>query len=133
MRALLIALILALPATVQAAERWRPLFNGRNLDGWIPKINHRPLGENWKNTFRVKDGATSVEVSNFGVLQVTDGWASFTARARWTPANTERAVTVVVDERDPASPGSPRLVLEADGEMVLTGSLQARVNVSSKR
>ena len=38
------------------AEEWQSLFNGRDLDGWIPKIKGFPLGENFLNTFRVKDG-----------------------------------------------------------------------------
>ena len=65
MRALLIALALVLPATSHAAERWTPLFNGLNLDGWVPKINHRPLGENWRDTFRVKDGVLVVSYDQY--------------------------------------------------------------------
>ena len=41
----------------QAGEHpWVPLFNGKNLDGWTPKIAGHPLGENFADTFRVKDG-----------------------------------------------------------------------------
>ncbi len=32
------------------------LFNGKNLDGWKPKIAGYKLGENFGNTFRVQDG-----------------------------------------------------------------------------
>jgi hypothetical protein len=39
---------------------WIPLFNGRNLDGWIPKIKGFPLGENHLDTFRVEDGILKV-------------------------------------------------------------------------
>jgi N-acyl-D-aspartate/D-glutamate deacylase len=86
-----------------------------------------------RGSFRLKDGATTVEAVDVGVLQVTKGWASFTGLARWAPSDEERAVTVVLDEGDPAAPGSPRLIVEADGEMVLTGSFQGRVNISLKR
>jgi len=41
-------------------ESWIPLFNGRNLDHWIPKINGYETGENFGNTFRVEDGLLSV-------------------------------------------------------------------------
>ncbi|AQT70234.1 hypothetical protein STSP2_03440 [Anaerohalosphaera lusitana] len=36
--------------------KWVTLFNGKNLDGWIPKITGYELGENYANTFRVEDG-----------------------------------------------------------------------------
>ena len=41
-------------------EEWIQLFNGQNLDGWIPKIRGYDLGENFGNTFRVVDGAMQV-------------------------------------------------------------------------
>jgi hypothetical protein len=40
--------------------KWIPLFNGKNLDGWIPKITGYELGENFGNTFRVEDGILKV-------------------------------------------------------------------------
>lgn len=57
------ALLAALPAA--GAERWTPIFNGRNLDGWIPKINHHPAGENWRDTFIVRDGVLRVDYSQY--------------------------------------------------------------------
>jgi hypothetical protein len=56
---------LALAGPVGAAERWRPIFNGRNLDGWVPKINHHPLGENWRDTFQAKTGVLRVDYSRY--------------------------------------------------------------------
>ena len=35
------------------ADDWRPLFNGRDLTGWTPKIRRHALGENYADTFRV--------------------------------------------------------------------------------
>ncbi len=46
----------ALPQLGQAAEKWIRLFNGRNLDGWTPKITGYELGDNFGNTFRVENG-----------------------------------------------------------------------------
>ncbi|MEX2186192.1 MAG: family 16 glycoside hydrolase [Pirellulales bacterium] len=44
-----------------AAEgKWIQLFNGKNLDGWTPKIRHAKPGENPGNTFRVEDGLLKV-------------------------------------------------------------------------
>ena len=37
-------------------EDWIALFNGRDMQGWIPKIRGYNLGENHLNTFRVADG-----------------------------------------------------------------------------
>ncbi|MFO1500695.1 MAG: DUF1080 domain-containing protein [Verrucomicrobiota bacterium] len=51
-----------------AESEWVPLFNGRNLDGWTPKIRGYPLGENYANTFRVEDGVMKVRY---------DGYAKF--------------------------------------------------------
>jgi len=36
------------------------LFNGKNLDGWTPKIRYHELGDNYGNTFRVADGLLQV-------------------------------------------------------------------------
>lgn len=48
-------------APVHAEEgTWIQLFNGKDLDGWTPKIKGYPLGENFGNTFRVEDGAITV-------------------------------------------------------------------------
>ena len=47
---------------------WLPLFNGENLDGWVAKFAGRPLGDNYRNTFRVEDGMLVVSY---------DGWDGF--------------------------------------------------------
>lgn len=59
----LLALVVAAPAG--AAETWKPIFNGRSLDGWVPKFNHHPLGENWRDTFQAKDGVLRVDYSQW--------------------------------------------------------------------
>lgn len=66
-RAGLVALgIIMIAAPAGAAERWKSIFNGRNLDGWVPKINHHPLGENWRDTFVVtKDRTLRVDYSQY--------------------------------------------------------------------
>lgn len=46
-------------------ERWIPLFNGKNLDGWTPKIAGLPLGEDPKQTFRVRDGVLQVSYDRY--------------------------------------------------------------------
>jgi hypothetical protein len=46
------------PAAAAAADRreWIQLFNGKDLDGWVPKIKGYALGENYGDTFRVENG-----------------------------------------------------------------------------
>lgn len=44
---------------------WIQLFNGKNLDGWTPKIRYYPAGENFGNTFRVKDGVLAVSYDEY--------------------------------------------------------------------
>ncbi len=60
---LLVALMVAAPAA--AAEKWRPLFDGKTLKGWTPKINHHPLGENWRDTFQARDGVIRVSYAKY--------------------------------------------------------------------
>lgn len=69
-RVLLVALMLgAAPWARAADEKWTPLFNGKDLEGWIPKIKDHPLGENFANTFRVEDGILKVRYDGY-----TDGF-----------------------------------------------------------
>jgi hypothetical protein len=49
----------------EAREKWIPLFNGQNLDGWTIKIAKQPLGENFANTFRVEDGILKVSYDGY--------------------------------------------------------------------
>src|SRR5690348_2811754 len=56
---MLVAAVVGLPLTA-LAEDWTPLFNGKDLDGWTPKIRYHKAGENFGNTFRVEDGLLKV-------------------------------------------------------------------------
>ena len=42
------------------------IFNGKNLDGWTAKIKGYELGQNFANTFRVKDGVIQVRYDGYG-------------------------------------------------------------------
>ena len=45
------------PASPTADRKdWIQLFNGKDLDGWVPKIRGYNLGENYGDTFRVENG-----------------------------------------------------------------------------
>lgn len=47
------------------AQKWTPLFNGKDLTGWTPKIKGYPLGENHGNTFRVENGVLKVAYDQY--------------------------------------------------------------------
>ncbi|MBI5831722.1 MAG: DUF1080 domain-containing protein [Armatimonadetes bacterium] len=46
--------------------KWVNLFNGKDLDGWIPKIRGYVAGEDPLKTFRVEDGVIKVGYENYG-------------------------------------------------------------------
>jgi hypothetical protein len=70
---LLVLAVLLLPALTPAAPAeepkkdadWVPLFNGKNLDGWTPKIKGYELGDNHADTFRVEDGVIKVSYDKY--------------------------------------------------------------------
>ncbi len=47
-------------ASGQEERDWKTIFNGKNLDGWSPKIRGYASGENFGKTFRVTDGVIEV-------------------------------------------------------------------------
>jgi hypothetical protein len=63
------------PATTAARQpdpsgkEWIQLFNGRDLNDWMIKFAHHPLGENLNDTFRVEEGLLKVRY---------DKWTTFT-------------------------------------------------------
>ncbi len=61
-------LALAFTAAAQSpADRkdWVPIFNGKNLDGWVAKIAHHELGDNFGDTFRVENGVIRVSYDKY--------------------------------------------------------------------
>jgi hypothetical protein len=49
----------------QHGKHWVSLFNGKDLDGWKPKIAGYPLGENFGNTVRVADKILSTRYNEY--------------------------------------------------------------------
>jgi hypothetical protein len=57
---------LSMPAQVAPDGRdWVQLFNGKDLDGWTVKIAGHELGDNYGNTFRVRDGLLAVSYDQY--------------------------------------------------------------------
>ena len=50
---------------LEKTEEWGQLFNGEDLTGWTPKIKGYQLGENFGETFRVKDGLLQVRFDEY--------------------------------------------------------------------
>ena len=76
-------------ATENPAE-WHSLFNGHDLAGWTVKINKHPLGDNYKNTFRVEDGVIKVSYDGydkfdmqFGHLYTDQAYGSYILRLEY--------------------------------------------------
>lgn len=69
MKILLIAIFLHICCFSDAQQyhgKWKQLFNGRNLNGWQPKIRGHKFKENFANTFRVHDGVIQVGYEGYG-------------------------------------------------------------------
>ncbi len=49
------ALLSARGQDLPGKDAWIPLFNGKDLQGWKPKIKGHDLGDNFGNTFRVEE------------------------------------------------------------------------------
>jgi hypothetical protein len=47
------------------SPEWIALFNGRDLEGWVPKIAGYEAGVNVANTFRVEDGVLRVRYDGY--------------------------------------------------------------------
>ena len=49
----------------QDEGKWIALFNGKDLEGWTPKITGYEAGENYGDTFRVEDGVLKVSYDKY--------------------------------------------------------------------
>jgi hypothetical protein len=70
---LLMAAGLAFAQPASDREKWEPLFNGRNLDGWVAKLAHHDLGDNFGDTFRVENGLLRVSYDKYQAFNRTFG------------------------------------------------------------
>ncbi|MCS7270748.1 MAG: DUF1080 domain-containing protein [Gemmataceae bacterium] len=65
----LLPVVIAKGTSPSTESVWRPLFNGKDLDGWVPKIKGYPLGENHLDTFRVEDGILKVSYDKYKAFE----------------------------------------------------------------
>lgn len=72
-KATVVGLLLALCAGAARAQDvkagpWRPLFDGKTLNGWTAKIAKHPVGENYRDTFVVDHGEIRVSYAGYDKL-----------------------------------------------------------------
>ena len=100
---------------------WTPLFNGHDLEGWVPKIRGYELGDNYGQTFRVADGLLQVRYDaydefrdRFGHLFYQTPYADYDLRIEYRfvgeqvvggPGWAIRNSGVMVHGQDPATLG----------------------------
>ena len=46
-------------------KEWVSLFNGKDINDWVVKINHHETGDNFGNTFRVENGIIKVRYDQY--------------------------------------------------------------------
>lgn len=57
--------VLSLLAARAEDGKWESIFNGKDLEGWTPKIRGYALGEDPNKTFTVADGVIKVSYTNY--------------------------------------------------------------------
>jgi hypothetical protein len=89
-RTCVLLIVIAVPAFADDKGEWKPLFNGKNLDGWSPKIKGFELGVNHNDTFRVEDGLLRVKYdkydsfdNKFGHLFYKDKFSHYVLRIEY--------------------------------------------------
>ncbi len=83
-------------------EEWHQLFNGKDMEDWIPKVVGHNAGVNYKQTFRVSDSLLQVRYfqydsfrTEFGHLFYKEKFSHYRLRATYR----------FIDEQLPGGPG----------------------------
>ncbi|MDZ7693087.1 MAG: DUF1080 domain-containing protein [Balneolaceae bacterium] len=132
-----------------ADQEWQTLFNGENLDGWIPKFHHHKVGDNYANTFRVVDGVIQVNYNDYDTFneryghlfyeepfssyhlkfeyRFTDQWMedapSYTYRNSGVMFHSQAPNTILKEQDWPISVEYQMLAEENEGESRPTGNM----------
>ncbi|SDR74672.1 protein of unknown function [Polaribacter sp. KT25b] len=105
--------------TAKKNNKWVYLFNGKDLNGWVTKINHHKLGDNFANTFRVVNGAIQINYNEysefnerFGHLYYEKPFSSYHLKFEYrftdqwmedAPHNTYRNSGIMIHSQNPNS------------------------------
>lgn len=97
-------------------DTWVSIFNGKNLDGWIPKVTGYKSGENPLDGFRVKDGLLKVDYSDFAAFNGRFGHLFYKQKLSSFILHVEYCFTGEM------LPDAPRYCLRNSGVMVCSQS-----------
>jgi hypothetical protein len=87
-------------------------------------VRQGAYGRSARGSFHLNDPATRtvINTKDLGLLQVGDGWATFTGRA--TISGEPRSITVIIDQADPLRSGHASIVtVDAEGGYHFAGTL----------
>ena len=108
-----LALLLVVLPTAQAEDKaWTPLFNGKDLTGWTPKIRGYEAGDNFADTFRVEDGLLKVRYDKYKAFDEKFGHLFFK-----TPYSKYR-LRIEYRFVDQQCPGGPSWAIRNSGVMI---------------
>ncbi len=98
--------VVAVPTAGDEPRRgaWVSLFNGKNLEGWTPKIRYHEAGENYGNTFRVEDGLLKVRYDEDAYPQFDQRFGHLFYKTPFSHYRL-RVVYRFVDAQSPGGPG----------------------------
>ncbi|MEP6652837.1 MAG: DUF1080 domain-containing protein [Myxococcales bacterium] len=96
---------------------WVQLFNGVDLTGWQAKISHYPVGENYANTFRVKNGVIQVSYDDYDATGFGGNEGKF-GLLYWTTPLSKFRLRVEYRFTGPQAPNPPAWGLRNSGLMV---------------
>ncbi len=111
-RILILLMALALPMIAHGAEQWVELFNGKDLDGWIPKIRGQATGLDPAHTFRIEDG--NLVVSYAGYESFDDRFGHLFFKQPYSRYRLRLDYRFVGDQ----APGAPDWAFKNSGVMV---------------
>jgi N-acyl-D-amino-acid deacylase len=117
-----------MPSRAMTPDRDRRVaFGGANASGLAFDVSQKRGARKAAGTLRIDDADANVhfKADTFGVLQLADGWASFTGRGRLLPARVERSVTVIVDRADPLADRGAQIIVEIEGEREMSTRVAA--------
>ena len=108
-------------------ETRRVTFRGQVGDARVGlDVSQNAGARHARGTLRLDDARsnTHLQIENFGMLQTAGDWASFTGRARTRPLREEKAVTVIVDRRNPlGADHRAAITIDVEGGYRASGSV----------
>jgi N-acyl-D-aspartate/D-glutamate deacylase len=112
------------PMTANGGRRVAAKGNGGRF-GVKLDVSQKPGARHARGEFKLDlPAGGSLTATDFGVLQFTREWASFTAQAKIRPEGVVRPITVVVDRADPLTPGAGAMItVDIEGARAYRGTL----------